>query len=122
MDEPTVKWSKARWDEIVDGVTPFLHATGFKPEQIHWVPISGLAGDNMKDRVDKAVCDWYDGPSLIELVDKLPLEERNPNGPLRVPILDKLIDAGGRTIFGKVESGTLRIGDKCLLSPSELSC
>jgi peptide chain release factor subunit 3 len=32
MDEPSVKWSKNRWDEIVEGVTPFLHATGFKPE------------------------------------------------------------------------------------------
>jgi peptide chain release factor subunit 3 len=120
MDESTVKWSKARWDEIVNGVTPFLLATGFKANQIHWVPISGLSGDNLKDRVSKDVCSWYDGPSLIELIDKMELEERFPEAPLRVPILDKMNDAGAKTMFGKVESGTLKLGDKCYISPSEL--
>jgi peptide chain release factor subunit 3 len=122
MDEPSVKWSKNRWDEIVEGVTPFLHATGFKQEQIHWVPISGITGDNLKDRVDSKVCSWFNGPSLVELINDLPLEKRYPDGPLRVPILDKLVEEGGRTVFGKVESGTIRLGDKCCLSPSELPC
>lgn len=117
MDEPTVKWSEARWNEIREGVTPFLFATGFREDQVHWVPISGLSGDNLKDRVSSEVCPWYHGPSLVELVDSLPLEERFPNGPLRVPVLDKMNDAGMRTMFGKVESGTLNLGDKCFISP-----
>lgn len=92
MDEPTVKWSKARWDEIVTAILPFLLATGFKEEQIHWVPISGLTGHNLKDRVSEDVCSWYNGPSLVELLDSLTLEPRFPDGPLRVPVLDKLND------------------------------
>lgn len=81
------------------------------------MPISGLSGDNLKDRVSTEVCPWYNGPSLVELVDALPLEERYQDGPLRVPVLDKMNDAGARTMFGKVESGTLRLGDKCLIAP-----
>jgi len=55
-------------------------------------------------------------------VNTLPLEPRFPDGPLRIPILDKLNEDGGRTIFGKVESGTIRLGDKLCISPSEIPC
>jgi peptide chain release factor subunit 3 len=82
---------------------PFLLQTGFKESDVTWVPISGLNGDNIKDKVDPKVCSWYQGPSLVELVDKLPLEKRDPDGPLRIPVLDKWTEQGTRTIFGKIE-------------------
>jgi peptide chain release factor subunit 3 len=52
MDEPTVKWSKKRYDEIQKGILPFLLKTGFKEEDIKWIPISGLAGDNITEKSD----------------------------------------------------------------------
>ena len=51
----------------------------------------------------------------------MPLPPRDPNGPLRVPVLDKMADRGA-VIFGKVESGTVKLGDYIKLMPSGISC
>jgi len=69
-----------------------LKATGYDESDITWVPISGLTGDNIKERVDPGVCSWYNGPTLMEILDKMEVEKRDPKGPLRIPILDKMKD------------------------------
>lgn len=117
MDEGSVQWSKARWDEIKNGLTPFLLKTGYKEEDVFWVPISGLAGINLVDQEGmKQACPWYEGPSFLETLDKMPVEARDASGPLRIPILDKQKDRG-IIIHGKVVQGTVRVGDKLALSP-----
>ena len=52
----------------------------------------------------------------------MPLEPRNAEAPLRVPVLDKMKDSNKSVIFGKVEQGTVRLGDKLAISPSNLPC
>jgi peptide chain release factor subunit 3 len=122
MDEPSVKWSKDRYTEIIASLKPFILSCGYDPEKdCTFVPISGLNGDNLKDPVSKTVCGWYTGPTLLEILDDLELPPRNPDGPLRVPILDKMRDRG-TVIFGKVESGTVKIGDQLNVMPTNLLC
>jgi peptide chain release factor subunit 3 len=122
MDDQSCKWNVDRWNEIKEGLTPFLHKTGYKDEDLYWVPISGLTGDNMKDRLPKNhACKWYDGPSLCELLDTLPLDNGDPNGPIRIPVLDKMRDRGVM-LFGKVESGTVHMGSKITLMPNNIPC
>lgn len=122
MDEPTVKWSKERFNEIKESLSPFLANCGFDLEtEVHWVPVSGLIADNIKDPVDKKQCSWYTGPTLLNLIDTLPAPSRDANGPIRIPIMDKIKDRGV-VIFGKVESGTVHMGDKLMLMPSNLPC
>ena len=41
------KWSKARFDEIQAGLNPFLLATGYTHDDIIYVPIAGITGDNI---------------------------------------------------------------------------
>lgn len=119
MDEGSVQWSKARWDEIKNGLTPFLLKTGYKEEDVYWVPISGLTGMNLVDQEGmKQACPWYEGPSFLETLDKMPVEARDATGPLRIPILDKQKDRG-IIIHGKVVQGTVRVGDKLALSPHQ---
>ncbi len=50
---------------------------------MQFLPISGLLGLNMKERVPTTVCDWWDGPCLFEALDSVELPERNPKGPFR---------------------------------------
>lgn len=69
--------------------------------------------------VEKDVCPWYNGPTLIEALDALPVEKRNPDGPVRIPVLDKMRDQGV-IAHGKIESGTIHVGDKIMLLPSGL--
>lgn len=119
MDDPSVNWSKARWDEIRAGLTPFMLKTGYKESDIFWVPISGLTGTNLVNQENMAkLAPWYDGPCFLDVVDKLPVEVRDATGPLRIPILDKQRDRGV-VIHGKVMQGTVRIGDKIALSPHQ---
>jgi peptide chain release factor subunit 3 len=116
MDEPTVKWSKARWDDIVSKLQPFLKQSGYSAKAVTFLPMSGIAGINVKERNTKEQCPWYDGPSLLELLDALPIGGRDPDAPLRIPVLDKYTDRGV-IIMGKVEAGTVREGQKLLVLP-----
>jgi peptide chain release factor subunit 3 len=71
--------------------------------------------------VPKGVCNWYSGPTLLEILDALDLPPRDPEGPLRIPVLDKMKDRG-TVMFGKIESGTVKLGDQLSLMPSNLLC
>lgn len=117
MDEPTVKWSKERYDDIVGKLTPFLRQSGYNTaKHVHFIPISGLSGINIKDRNTPEQCPWYSGPSLLECLDGLSVGGRDAEGPLRIPVLDKYNDRG-IIVMGKVESGTVREGQKITLMP-----
>ena len=58
----------------------------------------------------------------MDIFDQLPIENRDPNAPLRFPILDKQKEQSKIVVFGKVEQGTMRLGDKLALSPNNLPC
>lgn len=52
------------------------------------------------------------------MLDDIPVDEhRDAEGPLRIPVLDKMKDKD-LTVHGKVESGTIRLGDKLAIMPS----
>lgn len=110
-------WSKARFEEIRKGLTPFLNATGYADKDILWVPIAGLQGHNIATEVPKGTCNWYKGSTLMQMLDGVELEERFPKGPLRIPILDKMKDPA-LVCHGKVEHGTITLGDKLAVMPS----
>ncbi|RZB95363.1 Eukaryotic peptide chain release factor GTP-binding subunit ERF3A isoform A [Glycine soja] len=119
MDEPTVQWSKERYDEIESKMVPFLKQSGYNVKKdVLFLPISGLMGANMKTRVDKSVCRWWNGPCLFEALDAIEVPLRDPKGPFRMPIIDKFKDMG-TVVMGKVESGSVREGDSLLVMPNK---
>lgn len=116
MDE--CNWSLERFEECATKLRPFLRMCGFAVKRdVSFIPVSGLNGDNVKVRVDKAKAPWYEGESLIDQMDTLHIGNRNPDGPLRVPILDRYAERG-TIVMGKVESGVLKTGQKVLLMPT----
>ena len=87
MDDPTVQWSKDRYDECTKRLGTFLKGNGFNPKtDLFFIPISAYRGHNVKDRVDKKVCAWWEGPSLLEYLDSMQSLERKVNAPLMMPI------------------------------------
>ncbi|XP_039144609.1 eukaryotic peptide chain release factor GTP-binding subunit ERF3A-like [Dioscorea cayenensis subsp. rotundata] len=119
MDEPTVQWSKDRFGEIESKMTPFLKSSGYNVKKdVQFLPISGLAGINMKTRVDKSICSWWNGPCLFEVLDSVEVPLRDPKGPVRMPIIDKYKDIG-TVVMGKIESGTIYEGDSLLVMPNK---
>ncbi|KAG5522547.1 hypothetical protein RHGRI_034641 [Rhododendron griersonianum] len=118
MDDPTVNWSKERYDEIESKMTPFLRASGYNVKKdVQFLPLSGLVGSNMKTRVDKSICPWWNGSCLLEALDAVEVPQRDPKGLLRLPIIDKFKDLG-TVVMGKVESGSVREGDNLLVMPN----
>ena len=118
MDEDSVKWSKERYDNIVKTLKPFIHSCGFDVENnVKWIPISGLTGENLCVPLDKHKCDWYEGPDLIQIMDTIELPKRDENGPVRLSILDRYKE-NQVYIMGKIESGTIKFGDTYTLMPS----
>lgn len=129
MDEPTVQWKKERYDECLSKLRPFLKGCGYKiKREVKFMPLSGLNGTNVKDEVDASVCPWWgpmwkagenntDKPTLMSLLDSLQMKGRDPNAPVRIPVLDRYTDRG-TIAMGKVESGTIRPGMKVTMMPT----
>ncbi|CAN0891435.1 Eukaryotic peptide chain release factor GTP-binding subunit ERF3A [Linum grandiflorum] len=118
MDDPTVNWSKERYDEIESKMVPFLKTSGYNVKKdVVFLPISGLIGANLKTKMDKSLCSWWDGPCLLEALDHIEVPFRDPNGPFRMPIIDKFKDMG-TVVMGKVESGSVTEGDLLFVMPN----
>ena len=74
MDEKSVQWKKERYDGIIKSLKPFLLGVGYEESDLFFVPISGLTGENITEPLDKKVCSWYDGKTMLEILDELPVE------------------------------------------------
>jgi len=120
MDDPSVGWAKERYDEIEKKMTPFLKQKGFKEDQFMFLPMSGLTGDNIKER--KSTPDWYTGPTLLDMIDKIDPPSRSKELPLRIPMLDGFKDMGSVMAIGKVEQGTVKPGQKVTIMPIGHKC
>ncbi|KAJ4910626.1 Translation elongation factor EF1A/initiation factor IF2gamma family protein [Raphanus sativus] len=119
MDDPTVNWSKERYDEIEQEMIPFLKSSGYNTKKdVIFLPISGLKGINIDKHMDRNVCPWFSGPSFFEVLNAIEVPPRDPNGPFRMPIIDKYKDMG-TVVMGKVESGSIREGDSLIVMPNK---
>jgi peptide chain release factor subunit 3 len=119
MDEATVNWSKERYDECVSKLLPYLKQCGFVQDRdLDIIPISGFTGANLKVPVGKEVCPWYNGPTLLHLLDTMPSFERRLTAPFMMPIQDKMKEMG-TMVSGKIEAGTVSRGQKLLLMPNK---
>jgi peptide chain release factor subunit 3 len=103
-----------RYDECITKLTPFLKMSGWAVggDDVIFIPISGLGGINLKDRIPAGVCSFYDGPSLIELLDTIKQPARYFEMPFRMPIHDKYRDMG-TIILGKVQSSQKKAHHAC---------
>ncbi|KYQ90680.1 eukaryotic release factor 3 [Tieghemostelium lacteum] len=121
MDEPSVMWSKERYDEITEKITGHLKKCGYNPKKdFSFIPGSGYTSANIKDPLKPGVCSWYSGPSVIGTLDELPSIERNIQHPLRVPLSSSYKDRGMLNAIGKIESGTISVGQSVLIMPQKI--
>lgn len=117
MDDKTVNYSQKRFDEIKAEMTRILTNIGFKPDQYNFVPISGFAGDNMTEKSPNL--SWWNGPTLVEQLDKLEPPKRPFDKPLRLPVQDVYKISGIGTVpVGRVESGIMKPGQQIVFAPS----
>jgi len=107
MDDKTVNWGQARYDEIVKETSAFVKKSGYNPANVAFVPISGFNGDNMLEKSPNTP--WYKGPTLLEALDNIVEPKRPFDKPLRVPLQDVYKIGGIGTVpVGRVETGILK--------------
>ena len=116
----TVKWDRNRFQEIEQQVSAFLAVAGFQPQNVSFIPCSGLSGDNIARRAINTQSSWYTGPILIEQLETSEPISHALEKPLRLTIGD--IFRGGvqnpLSVSGRIDAGNVQIGDKILVMPS----
>ncbi|XP_028133822.2 protein HBS1 isoform X2 [Diabrotica virgifera virgifera] len=116
----TVSWSPERFNEILKKLKAFLKQAGFKESDVTFVPCSGLTGQNLvKKPTESELLQWYDGPCLLDVIDKFRSPDRPISKPFRLSINDVFKGTGTSfCVSGRVETGTLSVGDKVLVCPN----
>ena len=92
----------------------FLKSMGVEARE--YIPVSAKLGENIAHRSENMT--WYQGPTVLEMLDQF--EDKLPeiNQPFRLPLQDVYKFDERRILAGRVESGTAKIGDEVIFSPS----
>ena len=107
-----------REDVFADVERDFLQlARQLGVAHVRCVPISALEGDNVVERSERT--SWYQGPTLLEHLETIPLTASDALESLRFPVQMVIRpDAKFRGFAGRVASGVVRPGDDVLALPS----
>jgi bifunctional enzyme CysN/CysC len=94
--------------------TEFLNSMGVEARE--YIPVSAKLGENIANRSENMT--WYQGPTVLEMLDQF--EDKLPeiNQPFRLPLQDVYKFDERRILAGRVESGTAKIGDEIIFFPS----
>ena len=106
---------------ISNALMAFAQAAGITVRAI--VPISALKGHNVVDAAP-LWCD-YQGPSLLEILEVLPVTPSEPDLPLAFPVqwVEKFSSSsdtsqGRRVFWGRVATGHAEVGQRITILPS----
>jgi len=112
-----VNFDEAKYNAVKEDVSKLLKMVGYKPDEIPFVPVASLHGDNVAKKSDKTP--WYKGPTLLEALDQLKVPEKPVDLPLRLPLQDVYNITGiGVVPVGKVETGVMKVGQKVTVMPA----
>jgi sulfate adenylyltransferase subunit 1 len=113
-----VNYDQSVYDRIVAEYKKFATQLGLT--DIHAVPLSALAGDNVVTATDKMP--WYQGPTLIDLLESLSVYDASYDEPFRFPVQLVARHNGHeandfRGYMGRIEAGKVSKGDKLIVQP-----
>ncbi len=116
------------FDAVGVALRSFAEAAGITVAGI--VPVSALRGDNVTQTVVTDGTDWstwYSGPTLLQLLESLPVAQERTEGDLLIPVQYVARDEGDgstgvghqpRSLFGRIAHGSVKAGDEVQIFPS----
>jgi bifunctional enzyme CysN/CysC len=107
------EYSQERFERVEKEFRKFLESIGVKPR--FFVPISAKNGENLATISPNMA--WWTGPTVIEALDSFICESAITDKPLRYVVQDVYRFDERRILAGRVESGSLKVGDKIVFSP-----
>ena len=94
--------------------TKFLGSMGIEARE--FIPVSAKLGINIAKTSGEIP--WYKGPSILSMLDQFTEKQLPTHLPFRFPVQDVYKFDERRIISGRVESGTVNVGDQLVFSPS----
>ena len=116
------------FDAVSIALRSFAEAAGIAVAGI--VPVSALRGDNVTQTVVTDGTDWstwYRGPTLLQLLESLPVAQERTEGDLLIPVQYVARDDGDgstgvghqpRSLYGRIAHGSVKAGDEVQIFPS----
>jgi bifunctional enzyme CysN/CysC len=112
-----VDYSEKRFREIEQEYRKFLRELGLDART--FIPASAKEGENVARASMKMK--WYCAANVLEALDLLEPQKRDIDLPLRFCVQDVYRFDGRRIVAGRIETGTLRVGDQLVFSPANKS-
>ena len=108
-------YSESRFKQIEAEYRQWLKSIGLTPKV--FIPISAKHGDNIASK--SANTPWWNGPTVVESLDNFTVTDVPLNQPLRFPIQDVYRFDERRILAGRVEAGSVKVGDRLIFSPGD---
>ncbi len=117
-----VDYSQSVFERICKDFAAFVENLNL--HNITYIPMSALNGDMVVERGDHL--DWYENSTLMDLLENVSIEDDINREDFRFPVqwvcrpqTKELHDFRG--YMGRIESGSIRVGDNVTLLPSGLT-
>ena len=109
------------FDSVSVALRAFAQQSGIAVAGI--VPVSALRGDNVTQVLDTGWDAWYQGPTLLQLLESLPASQERTEGDLLIPVQYVAREGEGtgnqpRTLWGRIAHGSVKAGDEVQIFPS----
>jgi len=116
LDDPGAGFAKVK-----AALDAFAKAAGLNV--VATVPVSALRGDNVTQPL---AAPWWNGPSLLQVLEGLPVVQERSDAPLSLPVQyvqkDAYQSAGTgvqpRVLWGRIAHGSVKLGDEIEVLPS----
>lgn len=109
-----VDYDQATFEAIEAEYRQFLKNINIEPQV--FIPISAREGDAIASKPTENM-PWYQGPTIVEALDEFNQPSQPIDQPLRFPIQDIYRFDDRRILAGRIESGTLNVGDVLHFTP-----
>src|SRR5687767_4098103 len=116
-----VDYDEVTFSRIAKEFTAHATALGYTEDAVVEIPVSALAGDNVVEK--SANTPWYEGPTLLEHLENVPVEPDPHDAPFRFPVQYVIRPRTAehldyRGYAGLVAAGTVKPGDEIVVLPS----
>lgn len=110
-----VAFGERRFESIRDELGALLGNIGIVPKAV--VPLAARDGDNVARAA--TTMPWYAGPTIVAALCALAPVRRDDGAQFRLAVQGVIRRDLERIVVGRIEAGTLRVGDTIVLSPGD---
>jgi sulfate adenylyltransferase subunit 1 len=116
-----VQYQQTTFESIQDSLSDLIAQTTFEGQEISFLPISSLYGQNITQSADQMP--WYQGNTLLDELEVFKFAETQSKAAARFPVqfvIRPMTEAyhDYRGYAGKISSGTFQVGDAVRVLPT----